>query len=101
MQHDGNLVIYAGTNAVWSTHTSRPESRLFVQDDGNVVIHDRDGKEAWSLRKPGTLGPGENLPAWEALSSPSGKYTLLMQGDGDLVLYDQRGHAVWASHTFS
>ena len=45
-----------------------------------------------------TLYPGERLQAGEQLTSPNGRYILVMQADGNLVEYDS-GRPVWASGT--
>jgi hypothetical protein len=44
------------------------------------------------------LYPGERLNPGEQLTSPNGRYVLVMQGDGNLVEYDA-GKPVWASNT--
>ena len=48
---------------------------------------------------PTTLFPGSQLSPGAALTSPNGRYRLVMQGDGNLVEYDG-GTPVWASNTF-
>ena len=45
-----------------------------------------------------TLYPGEQLNPGEQLTSPNGRYVLVMQADGNLVEYDA-GTPVWASNT--
>ena len=47
-----------------------------------------------------TMMPGESLSPGESISSPSGKYQLILQHDGNLVLYDTAGPAaLWDSRT--
>ena len=47
-----------------------------------------------------TMMPGESLSPGESVSSPSGKYQLILQHDGNLVLYDTDGPvALWDSRT--
>ena len=47
-----------------------------------------------------TMMPGESLSPGESISSPSGKYQLILQHDGNLVLYDTDGPvALWDSRT--
>jgi hypothetical protein len=50
MQNDGNLVVYDGGNALYSTGShGSVNSRLVLQDDGNLVIHpDSGGSVIWS-----------------------------------------------------
>jgi hypothetical protein len=48
-QSDGNLVLYGGGQAIWSTDTWRyAASRLVVQDDCNLVIYSADGWPVWA-----------------------------------------------------
>jgi murein DD-endopeptidase MepM/ murein hydrolase activator NlpD len=76
MQGDGNLVLYQGSSALWSTATSTAGSRAVMQGDGNLVVY--SGSTAkWASR--------------------TGQYTgatLSVQDDGNLVIYDL-GRAIW------
>lgn len=52
MQLDGNFVVYDGNgtapkDALWASNTSTPNSTLFMQDDGNLVIYG-PGKPTWA-----------------------------------------------------
>jgi len=60
---------------------------------------DRSELDGVDVRERG-LYPGSQLNPGDALTSPSGKYRLVMQGDGNLVEYDG-GTPVWASNTFN
>jgi exopolysaccharide biosynthesis protein len=52
MQTDGNFVVYQGTKALWNSGTGgNPGATLAVQDDGNVVVYGKAGKALWSSRK--------------------------------------------------
>ena len=87
MQSDGNLVIYDGGDAVWSSNTAGQgvaPYTLAMQGDGNLVIYDKDYSATWASN---TAGKGE------------GPYTLIMQGDRNLVIYDKNNSAIWASNT--
>lgn len=42
---------------------------------------------------------GESLGAAQQLTSPDGRYRLVMQGDGNLVQYGPGGQAIWSSGT--
>ena len=50
MQTDGNLVVYYGRKAVWSTHTSVRGSVLTMQTDGNLVLYSPAHRALWSSR---------------------------------------------------
>ncbi|MEW2299025.1 protein kinase [Streptomyces sp. NPDC006655] len=54
---------------------------LVMQQDGNLVIYDQDGKARWAAM---TNGEGNSAR---------------FQPDGNLVVYDSGGHALWASRT--
>ena len=81
LQGDGNLVLYSGSRALWSTGTvgSRAD-RLVMQGDGNLVLYS-GSRALWST---GTVGSRADR--------------LVMQGDGNLVLYSP-SRAVWATGT--
>lgn len=83
MQTDGNLVVYRGSSALWSSRTGGQAIRHFVvQSDGNLVLYRTDGTVAWASGTSGrTLG------------------FLTMQDDGNLVLYNSANAAIWASNT--
>jgi hypothetical protein len=80
MQGDGNLVLYQGSSALWSTATSTAGSRAVMQGDGNLVVY--SGSTAkWSS---GTAGnPGAYLA---------------VQDDGNLVMY-KGSTAIWTRQT--
>ncbi|WP_458118569.1 hypothetical protein [Paenibacillus sp. Z6-24] len=46
-----------------------------------------------------TLAQGETLAKGQMLSSPSGRFNLVMQNDGNLVLYRDAGIPMWDSNT--
>ncbi|WP_172892246.1 hypothetical protein [Jatrophihabitans sp. GAS493] len=79
MQTDGNFVVYAGTKALWSTHTKATNASLSMQTDGNLVIYNA-GKALWSTHTTGTSA------------------TLTIQNDGNLVIY-VAGKALWSWRT--
>lgn len=86
LQTDGNLVLYRGTTALWSTKTSgKPVSQAAMQADGNLVLYDAQGHPLWYS---GTNGhPGAFL---------------VVQDDGNVVLYVGSGAltvAIWATNT--
>jgi hypothetical protein len=57
---------------------------LVMQDDGNLVIYEKNGAYKWAT---GTNGKG------------TGPYRLMMQTDGNLVIYDSKNAAIWATGT--
>lgn len=58
IQSDGNFVIYKSEvfhykNAIWSSRTNgkgTPPYYLIMQDDGNLVIYDKEEKAIWSSK---------------------------------------------------
>lgn len=82
-QTDGNLVIYKGSKALWSSRTNdKPAARVSLQADGNLVIYDDKSKAIWA--------------SW---TQGSGLSRLQMQSDGNLVIYKNNGGFSWASWT--
>ena len=71
MQHDGNLVTYAGNKAVWNSGTSGNYGNYAVfQNDGNLVVYNAgNGALWWST----TWGVGANR--------------LVLHDDGNLHIY--------------
>lgn len=56
LQADGNLVLYAASNApVWWTGTSGPMLYLSAQTDGNVVLYDSHNRAVWYSGTAGRL----------------------------------------------
>lgn len=87
LRGDGNLVLYAGKKAIWSSKTSgkgKYPFKLKMQRDGNLVIYGT-GKAIWSSR---TSKKGR------------GPYRLVMQSDRNVVLYDSLGKALWSTSTW-
>lgn len=101
MQPDGNLVLYgaADEDVLWASNTSgRRDARLAVLDDGSLVL-------AWAGGRRELAGPddrlaaGEQLVAGQTLTSPGGRFSLVMQDDGNLVEIESGRGPVWASGT--
>ncbi|MFY7890492.1 MAG: hypothetical protein ACOVOW_16370 [Spirosomataceae bacterium] len=73
LQSDGNVVLYKGALAIWTTGTYGKDVDAFkVQKDGNVVAYIKGGIPAWSSETYGKSGA---------------ETVLMMQNDGNLVLY--------------
>jgi hypothetical protein len=94
MQTDGNFVLYsAGSfngkgkdNPIWATNTMGKGTapyKVWMQDDGNLVLYD------------------SKSPIWASNTGGKGKgpYKLLLQDDGNFVLYDSTNAPIWASNT--
>jgi hypothetical protein len=58
LQADGNLVVYSGNQALWAASWERSAfafgpNRLWLQDDGNLVIYDRSMHALWASNTNG------------------------------------------------
>jgi hypothetical protein len=83
-QNDGNLVLYAGSQALWNSATyGRSAGRAVMQPDGNLVVYDASNRAVWNSNTWGN--PGARLA---------------LQDDGNLVIYDTSGRALWSSGTY-
>ncbi|MCP9275188.1 LysM peptidoglycan-binding domain-containing protein [Mycolicibacterium arenosum] len=81
LQQDGNLVLYSGDDAVWSTKTDGQKvERAEVQEDGNFVLYTAE------------------KPVWASQTKGKKKVLLVLQDDRNLVLYSEEG-PVWKSDT--
>jgi hypothetical protein len=81
LQDDGNLVLYAGDTAVWSTETNGQKvERAEVQEDGNFVLYTAE------------------KPVWASETKGAKDVRLIIQDDRNLVLYGFDGVA-WTSNT--
>lgn len=79
LQGDGNLVVYRGKKAIWSSRTNGSKAnKLVLQRDGNLVLY-----------KP-------RRAVWATHTRPQSPDKLVLQNDGNLVLY-HIGKAVWAT----
>lgn len=86
MQGDGNLVEYRGSTPIWSSHTSEEGDApyiLYMQEDGNLVVYDRDGDSIWSSQTS------------ERGVKP---YTFKIEDDGNLQIVDGVGSIIWDNH---
>jgi hypothetical protein len=83
MQSDGNLVLYAGSRALWHTQTSgNPGAYAVLQGDGNLVVYSAANRP---LAFSGTQGtPGA---------------TIALGDDGNLVLRSASGATLWQTGT--
>jgi hypothetical protein len=80
---DGNLVLYEGSTALWSSGTAgKASAKAIMQGDGNFVIYDTSGSPLWSS---GTAGN-------------NGAY-LVVQNDGNTVIYSSGASALWSTGT--
>ncbi|MGW1004772.1 hypothetical protein [Streptomyces sp. NPDC002520] len=83
MQQNGNLVIFdANGRARWSAGTSGRGDRAVFQGDGNLVVLAADGTTVWSSRTDGN--PGAQL---------------VLQNDGNVTIQAADGRFLWGSGT--
>jgi hypothetical protein len=77
----------AGSQLVQNQWLSSPNGlyRLYMQNDGNLVMYEDDR--------------GRLSPLWASHTNGSGAVRAVMQTDGNFVLYNARNQAVWASNT--
>jgi hypothetical protein len=83
-QTDGNIVVYDGAGASWSSGTCcRSDSNwLVMQTDGNLVLYNTAGAALWSS---GTAGnPGARLAVAD---------------DCNLIIYNSSNRAIWSTNT--
>ncbi|WP_179210918.1 D-alanyl-D-alanine carboxypeptidase family protein [Cellulomonas iranensis] len=98
---DVRLVAPDGT-LVWSTATGGSGGTLRVRDDGEVVVTDPAGAVVWSAgtaQAPSTLDGPARLTADAVLSSPDGRYTLLVVPGAGVQLQGPDGSVRWAPET--
>ncbi len=82
-QGDGNVVLYQGGAALWSSQTpGRATDTLVMQEDGNLVLYAPGGVALWNSRTAGNPGA-----------------TLAVQNDGNTVIYAPGNRAVFATGT--
>ncbi|MDX2012820.1 MAG: phosphodiester glycosidase family protein [Myxococcaceae bacterium] len=82
-QGDGNVVLYDGGRALWSTRTNgRATATLAMQGDGNLVLY----------------APGQRA-LWHTRTHGNGGARLVVQDDGNVVLYAPTGRVLWATGT--
>jgi hypothetical protein len=94
--------------ALWDTHTDHHDgATLALENGGNLVLYDGK-RALWSSGtggipdKPthcGAIDPDHGLAPGESIFACDGHHELIMQTDGNLVLYHVGGGAIWASNT--
>ena len=82
-QGDGNIVLYQGTTALWSSQTyGSSVGAAVMQGDGNFVLYDISGTAIWNTDTEGHAGA-----------------YLVMQNDGNVVVYAPDGTPLWSTGT--
>jgi hypothetical protein len=80
---DGNLVLYHGSTALWSSGTAgKASANAIMQGDGNFVIYSTSGAALWASNTAGNNGA-----------------SLSVQDDGNVVIYSTSGAALWSTGT--
>jgi hypothetical protein len=116
-----NNIRVSGNATIKSIKSPNGAYSFAIQDDGNLVISDRDGKPVWDrisssnrivspngqyklfMKDDGNfiLSDRDGKPVWDRISSsnrvlsPNGEYTLYMKDDGNFVLSDKEGKPLW------
>ena len=102
---DGGVYAFGAARfggSLGSAGSPRPVVAVALTAAGYAIAD--SGGEVTAFTTPGspaprnTLYPGQQLNPGDQLTSPNGRYSLVMQADGNLVEYDA-GRAVWASGT--
>ncbi len=84
METNGNLALYTGGRAIWSTNTgNQPGAWARMQEDGNFVLYSAQNVALWNTHTGG--GSGATYSA--------------IQDDGNFVLYNNSGRVFWESGT--
>lgn len=119
VQSDGNVVIYAsgGTTALWDSQTAGSYTgiaRLTIQSDGRFLGFSSVNTLQWNTGTwvgnpwPGIgnatflgnqLTAGQQMQANQYITSPDGRFVLVMQPDGNLVEYTTSGSIWWSGTT--
>ena len=87
---------------------------LAVQNDGNLVVYDTQGRALWSSRTYGNPGASLRMQSdgnlvlyatsgralWSSRTYGNGGAGLVMQNDGNLVLYSSAGRPLWSTGTY-
>jgi hypothetical protein len=106
LQDDGDLVVRSGQTVVWNTDTATAGggSRLFMQNDGNLVLYNARNRPMWSsvygLASPPSIAAPISVGAGFSLLSDDGNYRAIFQSDGNLVVYNGVGAPTWGAGTF-
>jgi pseudomonalisin len=103
VQDDGNVVIYQGGSAIWSTHTAGADAGLYLTPGQSV--YSPNGNFYLTLQTNGDLVERGPLSG-HGVSHTNGQRVIeaILQTDGNLVLYGPNyyggfANPVWASNT--
>ncbi len=78
LQHDGNLVYYHHSTAIWHSGThGQPIAKCVMQANGDLVLLNSSGQVKWSSGTNGQVGSWLNVQ------------------DGRVVIYSTFGGAIW------
>jgi hypothetical protein len=84
-QTDGNIVLYNGGTPIWAANTNATDlDYLIMQDDGNLVLYDKQQKAKWATKT----------------DKHKGAY-LTVQDDGNAIVISSDEKPLWATKTDS
>ncbi len=92
MQSNGDLVLYWGGRAVWTSHTDVPGSRLVLLHNGNLVIYTPANRAVWQSGTKGIRPAGLEVGAALGQLRPGVWYP---SDRGYLLLYDTNADQRW------
>ena len=110
VQDDGNVVVYSGNAALWSSGSSiigapaKPTACGEIAPDHGLVSGESlascDGHYSLAMQTDGNLVYYHGGQAiWSTGTAGTNGYSAVMQGDGNFVLYDFKGKALFSTGT--
>ncbi len=110
---DSILLVNSSLQDVQTMFTPGLSYSLVMQNDGNLVIYDSNGRPIWSSGTGGNTGDTlvmqndgnlviyswQGIPIWSSGTSSNKNDSLVLENNGNLVIYNMSGRAIWNSNT--